>query len=85
MQALARIVVMNAALRIRDRGRSEPNAGDYRFVLQAHDELVFIVNKKYLDRAKTIIHQEMTRRPSWGLDIPIDAELGQGASYGEAK
>ncbi len=85
VQALARIVVMNAALRIRDRGRSEPNPGDYFFALQAHDELVFVVKKKYVDRAKTIIHEEMTRRPSWGKDIPIDAELGEGASYGEAK
>lgn len=85
VQALARIVVMNAALRIRDRGLSTQNPADYRFRLQAHDELVFIVKKIFVDEAKAIILQEMTRRPSWALDAPIDAELGQGASYGAAK
>lgn len=85
VQALARIVVMNAALRIRDRGLHTVNPRDYRFCLQAHDELVFIVRKTEVDNAKKIILEEMTRRPSWAPNAPIDAELGQGASYGEAK
>lgn len=85
VQALARIVVMNAALRIRDRGRHMPNPQDYRFVLQAHDELVFIVKRDQLDTAKKIILEEMRRRPSWAPDAPIDAELGEGVSYGAAK
>lgn len=85
VQALARIVVMNAALRIRDRGLYTVNPGDYRFRLQAHDELVFIVKKINLDAAKKIILEEMRRRPSWAPDAPIDAEIGEGASYGEAK
>jgi hypothetical protein len=85
VQALARIVVMNAALRIRDRGIHTANPADYRFCLQAHDELVFIVKKINLDAAKQIILEEMTRRPSWAKTAPIDAEPGMGASYGEAK
>lgn len=85
VQALARIVVMNAALRIRDRGLHEANPRDYRFVLQAHDELVFIIQKSHLDVAKKIILEEFRRRPSWGPDIPLDAEIGQGKNYGEAK
>jgi DNA polymerase family A len=85
VQALARVVVMNAALRIRDRGRSTLYPRDYRYVLQAHDELVFIVHKTELENAKAIIQYEMKARPSWGLSIPIDCELGQGKSYGEAK
>jgi hypothetical protein len=85
VQALARIVVMNAALRIRDRGIHTSNPSDYKFRLQAHDELVFIVKRKNLDEAKRIILEEMRRRPSWAPDAPIDAELGEGASYGEAK
>lgn len=85
VQALARVVVMNAALRIRDRGLVAVNPGDYRFVLQGHDELVFIVRRSELDNAKKIIHEEMTRRPSWAPDAPIDAELGEGVSYGAAK
>jgi DNA polymerase len=85
VQALARIVVMNAALRIRDRGKHTAHPKDYFFKLQAHDELVFIVHKDTLDTTKKVILEEMRRPPSWGKDIPLDAELGEGASYGEAK
>jgi DNA polymerase len=85
VQALARIVVMNAALRIRCRGFGmlEPDA--YRFVLQAHDELVFIVPDAEVDYAKKIIHEEMIRRPSWAPDLPLTADVGSGRTYGEAK
>jgi hypothetical protein len=77
VQALARIVVMNAALRLADRG--------YRFVLQAHDELVFIVPDADVDNAKKIIHGEMVRVPSWATGLPLTADVGVGNSYGEAK
>jgi DNA polymerase len=85
VQALARIIVMNAALRIRDRGKLRPHPEAYRFVLQAHDELVFIVPNSELDFAKQLIHSEMVRPPSWGKDIPLTADIGTGQSYGEAK
>lgn len=85
VQALARIVVMNAALRIRGHGFSRPHPDSYRFVLQAHDELVFIIHKDEVDRAKQIIHSEMTRRPTWAPDLPLTADVGVGDSYGEAK
>jgi hypothetical protein len=77
VQALARIVVMNAALRIHDKG--------YRFVLQGHDELVFILPKDGVDKAKEIIHTEMVRRPSWAPTVPLKADIGAGPSYGDAK
>lgn len=77
VQALARIIVMNAALRLADRG--------YLFVLQAHDELVFLVPDEDVDNVKVIIHTEMTRCPSWARDLPLGAEVGVGLSYGEAK
>ena len=57
----------------------------YQFAHQAHDELVFIVPDEELAEAKRIIHQEMVRRPSWGPDIPLVADVGTGRSYGEAK
>lgn len=85
VQALARIIVMNAALRIRDHGKERPCPWAYRFVHQAHDELVFIIPDKELDFAKKLIHSEMTRPPSWALDLPLTADIGTGASYGEAK
>lgn len=76
-QALARLVVMEAALRIARRG--------YRFALQAHDELVFVVPDAELDDAKGIIHSEMIRPPTWALDLPLTADIGSGKSYGETK
>ena len=77
VQALARIVVMNAALRINDKG--------HRFVLQGHDELVFIIRKDEVDKAKEMIHTEMVRRPSWARTVPLKADIGAGLNYGEAK
>lgn len=77
VQALARIVVMNAALRLWDRG--------YRFKLQAHDELAFIVREADAENAKAIVLEEMRRRPSWAPDLPLDAEANYGDSYGDAK
>lgn len=77
VQALARIIVMNAALRLNDRG--------YRFVQQAHDALCFLVPHADVDNAKKIVYEEMTRRPSWGQDLPLDCEVKSGPSYGETK
>lgn len=77
VQALARIVIMNAALRLSDRG--------YLFALQEHDALAFIVPDDDIDNAKNIIYQEVTRRPSWAPTLPLAADIGHGQSYGEAK
>lgn len=84
-QAIARIIVMNAALRIRDRGRHTSCPWAYRFKHQAHDELVYIIPDSELAAAKQIIYTEMIRSPSWGRDIPLTADIGVGQSYGEAK
>ena len=77
VQALARIIVMNAALRISDRG--------FRFVLQSHDELAFIVPDADVLRCIEIVLEEMRRRPSWAPTLPLNAEAGHGKSYGDAK
>lgn len=77
IQFLARIVVMDAALRIAVRG--------YNFALQAHDELVYVVPDAEVDKAKQIIYEEMTRRPQWAPDLPLKVDINVGQSYGEAK
>jgi len=77
IQFLARIIIMNAALRLNDLG--------YRFCLQAHDELVFIVPIADEANAKAIIYKELTRKPSWGSDIPLEAEVKSGPTYGDCK
>jgi DNA polymerase len=77
VQFLARIILMNAALRLWDRG--------YKFKLQAHDELVFIVPDADAPEAMRVINEEMSRRPSWARDLPLKAEVGYGQTYGDAK
>jgi DNA polymerase family A len=76
-QALARIVVMQAAIRLTRLG--------YRMALQAHDELVFVVPINRVEVARRIIFEEMTRAPAWMPGVPLAVEIGVGSSYGEAK
>ena len=77
IQFLARIILFNAACRLADKGLF--------FALQCHDELAFIVPKDQTQDAMVLINQEMTRPPSWGLDIPLKASVSFGVSYGDAK
>lgn len=80
VQAIARIILTNAQLRINDRCPI-----DGRMRLQAHDELVYIVRESELDSVRKIVHEEMTRRPSWAPDLPLKVESKVGHSYGDAK
>jgi hypothetical protein len=75
-QALARVIIMQAALRLDQQG--------YRFVLQVHDELVFCVPDNRVETAKEIITQEMTRPPVWMPDLPLAAEIKTGDTMGAA-
>jgi DNA polymerase len=76
-QALARIVIMDAALRLEDLG--------YRFVLQAHDELVFVIPDRDVEDAREVILEQMCRVPTWLPSLPLAAEIGVGQNYGETK
>jgi DNA polymerase len=77
IQFLARIIIMNAACRLADLG--------YEFALQSHDELVFIVPQSDEANALAIIKRELIRPPSWARDLPLDAAVKSGPSYGDAK
>lgn len=77
VQFLARIVVMDAGLRIRKR--------IMRFNLQVHDELVYVVKTELLAALREIALEEMARRPFWAPDLPLASEAGHGQNYGEAK
>ena len=76
-QALARIVVMQSAVRLAKQG--------YRFAAQSHDELVFVVASDRVESARKIISGEMTRAPDWMPGIPLAVEIGVGQNYAEAK
>jgi hypothetical protein len=78
IQFLAYIHAMNTALRMWKKY-------GMRLVLQAHDELAYIVPLKHVDLAKNLLYKELTRRPSWAPDLPLEAEVKSGPSYGECK
>ena len=79
VQYLDRILVFDAAMRIQQR------IHPYRLAQQAHDENGYVVREEHVEEVKQILLEEMTRRPDWGVNLPIMAEVGVGDSYGEAK
>jgi DNA polymerase len=83
-QFLARIITLEAAVRIQRRTRQEFGKTFY-LAQQAHDENVFIVPDDYVEDMGPIMLDEMRRRPWWAPELPLDAELGVGTSYGDAK
>ncbi len=84
IQALDRICVMDAAVRIRLRCK-ENNIPLLDLAHQLHDELVYVPHKSNSAFVKQIAKEEMERRPLWGLDLPLKAEVNSGPNYGAAK
>jgi DNA polymerase len=78
IQSLCRIIVGEQMLRIRAKYGWEP-------VLMAHDEIVLIVRNEEAEFAKAMCLEEMRVAPSWAMGFPLNAEVGSGQSYGEAK
>lgn len=81
VQALARIIVMDAAIRIED----QINPYNLGVALQVHDALAYVVPDTMFPFVGSILHAEMHRRPSWAPTLPIAAEMHRGPSYGECK
>jgi DNA polymerase len=85
IQFLARIVIFNAAIRMHKLG--------YNFAHQCHDELVYVVRKEIAPVVKALLRTELTRRPSWAMDLPLKADVNDdpekpsfhATSYGMAK
>lgn len=77
IQSLARIVTMEAGVRIRRR------IGPW--ALQAHDELVYIKPIAEADAAREIVLEELRVRPDWLPRAPLTAECKIGATYADAK
>lgn len=83
IQALARIVVMDAAVRIRKRFTAQQLP--VQLNLQVHDELVYIVPDHLVATVKAVVLEEMSDCPEWASGLPLAAEAGSGPSYGDAK
>jgi len=84
MQALAGVHTFAAALRIQKRAKVELGH-TIRLAQQAHDENGFIVPDELVEAMRQIMYEEMCRRPDWAPTLPLNAEIGVGQSYGEAK
>lgn len=81
VQALARIITMEAAIRVQKRLAKLK----IRLALQVHDELVFVVKKEHEAVTRMVLDYELKQRPEWLPNIPLDCEVGAGPSYGDAK
>ncbi len=74
VQWLARIVMMQAMLRLKALG--------YRAVMRTHDELVMLIKQDGNEqRHLEICLNEMKRTPTWLPGIPLDAEGSLGERY----
>ena len=81
VQTLARIIVMDAAIRVED----QINPYNLSIALQVHDALAYVVPDTMVPFVGSVLHAEMHRRPTWAPDLPIAAEMHTGPSYGECK
>jgi DNA polymerase len=74
VQALARIIVGEQMLKIRER---------YRPVLTVHDAAVIVAPKNELDKAVAFITEVMSTPPDWATGLPVACEAKYGESYGD--
>ena len=77
VQALARIIISRAELRLAKAGLVS--------VLQVHDELVFVVPEHTVPTVTDIVRKVVTDPVPWLPMLPIACEIGVGDSYGDAK
>lgn len=80
-QALARICIMDAALRVRLWADRE--GIPVWLNLQVHDELVYVVPDELVELVDAKVAEEMNRRPRWAPGLPLDSEGGLGQSFGD--
>lgn len=74
VQALARIIVGEQMLKIREK---------YRPVLTVHDAAVIVVPKPEIDEALAFITKVMSTPPDWATGLPVACEAKYGESYGD--
>jgi DNA polymerase len=77
IQALARIVISNAELQLARRG--------LHAVLQVHDELVYCVLDRHVDRVTKALQLALTATVPWMPDLPVACEINTGRNFGECK
>lgn len=66
IQALARVVIVQAGVKLAQR---------LRLVLQCHDEWVSVVPEAEAEAAGAFMEEVLVKAPSWALDMPLAAEI----------
>ena len=77
VQALARIVMSTAEIRLAKRG--------LRAALSVHDELVYVVRDEYLDAVKRATTLALTAPVTWMPKLPVACTTGIGDTYYDCK
>lgn len=72
IQALARIIIADQILAINK---------EYPVVMTTHDEIVIAAPERDADNAYAFMKDIMTTPPSWGPDIPLNADGGYAENY----
>lgn len=73
VQALARIIVGEQMLKIRER---------YRPILTVHDAAVMVVPEDQVEEAVDFVTKIMSTPPDWCPSLPVACEAKWGHSYG---
>lgn len=77
VQALARIVMTTAELRIAKAGITA--------ALSVHDELVYVIREDQVNDFAPALRMALTAPVKWMPELPVNCEIGIGDNYGEAK
>ncbi|MDR2931470.1 MAG: DNA polymerase I, partial [Oscillospiraceae bacterium] len=81
IQGTAADIIKIAMVRVYDRLRRE--GLESRLILQVHDELIVESPHEEADRAAAVLHEEMEAAVS--LSVPMEADVGRGATWLDAK
>ena len=78
--------LIKRAMNRMDAALAEAGMSDVRMLLQVHDELLFEVPEGREEEAQAVVRRVMAEAaaPALNLDVPLDVEVGWGATWGAA-
>lgn len=77
VQALARIVMTTAELRLAKAGITA--------ALSVHDELVYVIREDQVNAFVPALRKALTAPVKWMPELPVNCTIGVGGNYGDAK
>jgi DNA polymerase len=77
VQALARIILTDAELRLARRG--------VHAALSVHDELVYVCKQEHITTIEKALRASLTAPVKWMPTLPLDCEISWGHNYKECK